>query len=205
MNCLRLNCDLSKPDSVDNCCKKIIEVINHEGVWISPTNTIYGISGNGLSHKTYNRIQEIKGRSNQPFLMLVKDIRIAEKYAFIDKNIPKNLNKYFEEGIITIIFESKIETTGEKIALRIASDIISKKIFEKVDIPIISTSANISGEIYVDNSVVIYEKFCDKTDLIIDSGKLGNSVPSTIIDVTGWKPAIIRKGYMFERIENALI
>ena len=136
--------------------------------------------------------------------MIIRDLDVAKEYAYWDDIILQNYIQYFKTGMMTLVLKSRVPAIGETIALRIASDPISKCLMEKINYPLLSTSANVSGEPYADDPAAIYARFSGAVDIMIDAGPLGNAVPSTVIDMTGQKPQVLREGQFFERIKNAI-
>jgi L-threonylcarbamoyladenylate synthase len=202
ISCPCFHCDLSDISSIDAAVQSILKVNEKEGVWIAPSETIYGISGNGLSVKTIKRIQKIKNRGDAPFIFLVKDVPSAQKYAQFDTLLNTGLLSFFKEGGFTFVFNSKIDFLGKTIALRMATDPVSQSLLKNKEFPMISTSANSSGVAYNDSPDKIYREFCRKVDFVVDAGSLGNSQSSTIVDVTGEKGKILRMGVGFEKIRG---
>ena len=124
---------------------------------------------------------------------------MLEKYFVVPEVVHKNINKFIEEPI-TIIFHQDTELPEElsaglkKIGVRISTNEFVKELFSFIDIPLVSTSANISGEENTYSSKEIIDLFNNKVDLIIDSGNLPHSNGSSIIDITTTPPKLLREG-----------
>ena len=91
-------------------------------------------------------------------------------------------------------FPEGLSAGSGKIGVRISPNKFIKKLFEHIDEPLVSTSANISGEENLRSIKEITEMFSDKVDLIIDSGNLPDSKGSTVLDLTAAPPEILREG-----------
>lgn len=194
---------------------KAVEALKRGGVVIYPTDTVYGLGANALDEKAVKKIFEIKGRDfNKPVSIIVKDREMAKNVANFDKDIEQILEKIFPGPITVILFKKKILsdtlTAGiNKIGIRIPDCKFTKILMENLDFPITTTSANISGKGATGDISEIIEQFTNqkikpayasieatagKPDLIIDAGILPESKPSTVIDLTGPEPKILRVG-----------
>lgn len=155
--------------------EKAVETIKKGGVVVYPTDTVYGLGANALDEKAVKRVFEIKKRDlKKPISIIVRDIEMAKKVASFSKNTEKILKKILP-GPVTVILHKKkilpdILTGGsKKVGLRIPDCEFTKALMEKLDFPITTTSANISGKPI--------------------KGK-----PSTVVDLTGPEPKILRMG-----------
>jgi L-threonylcarbamoyladenylate synthase len=173
---------------------------------ILPTSTIYGISCIFDQKNALDRVYEIKGRGkNIPFIILISDISSLYKLtAGITKTAENLIKKYWSSekpSPLTLIFNRNkslkrfITANSDKIALRLDPLIILKEIIN-ITGPVISTSATVSGQKGVSPRTIfeIPVEIRKEVDLILDlEGEL-LGIPSTIVDVSGNKPVIIRQG-----------
>ena len=157
------------------------EVLNKGGVIIYPTETLYGIGAYATDTNAINEIFKVKQRARgKPFILLVKDFVMLEKYFIVPDIVLNNSDKFIKDPV-TIIFDQKTELPEElsagtnKIGVRISTNQFVKELFSFIDIPLVSTSANISGEKNTYSSKQIIGLFDNKVDLIIDSGNLPHS------------------------------
>lgn len=190
-----------KPDK--KIIEEAVEIIKKGEAVVVPTDTVYGLTANALDEKAVRRLFLIKERPiNKPFSVFVKDLKMAKKIACIDSKSEKILKKFWP-GQITFIFKKKkiisdFLTAGKKtIGLRIPDCLIIKNLFDFLDFPLIGTSANISGKPASGEIEKVIEQFQNKKkqlDLILDTGNLPKSKPSTIVDLTSETPKILREG-----------
>lgn len=186
-------------DSVEIAAK----VLMSGGTIIYPTETLYGLGGISTDERCYSSIFRIKSRPiNKPFPVLVKDINMLMKYAYISEKA-KILIEKFWPGPLTLILKSKknvfpisphISKLSNNVGFRVSAHSFVKKLFELVDKPIISTSANISGEENLYTFADLKSVFNNKVDLIINSGTISASKGSTIVDCSNNPPKVIREG-----------
>ena len=183
-----------------NSAEKASAVLNQGGVMIYPTETLYGVGAFATNNGAVEKIFEIKGRPHgKPIPILVKDIQMLRKIAESNE-LATILSEKFWPGRLTMILKLKTElpeliTCGTgKIAVRISSHPFLKALFDIIEKPLTSTSANLSGDQNLLNSKELLNAFNGKVDLIVDSGKIPESKGSTIVDLTQNPPQILREG-----------
>ena len=184
----------------NNIYRNTSEVLKKGGVIIYPTETLYGIGSYATDTNAINEIFKVKERARgKPFILLVRDLAMLEKYFIVPQIVMNNADKFIQDPV-TIIFDQKGELPGEisagtdKIGVRISTNPFVKELFTYIDTPIVSTSANMSGEENTYSSEQIIKLFHNKVDLIIDSGNLPHSNGSSIIDITSTPPRLLREG-----------
>ena len=167
---------------------------------ICPTDTVYGLICSALDKKAVNNVFKIKKRPKNKYLpIFVKDIKQVKKIAEVDKSQEKFLKKIWPGKVTVILKRKKAKIYGvskNTIALRIPKYEFLNEILKKTNIPLVGTSANISGNPPSIKIKEVLKQFEDKEilpDLIIDVGNLKKSKSSTIIDSTKKKIKIIRQ------------
>ncbi len=165
-----------------------------------PTETLYGIGALVSIENALKKIFEIKGRPyGKPIPVLIRDIKMLDGIAEMNE-IAYSIADKFWPGALTLVLKEKgnlpeLITSGKgKVAVRISDNNFIKRLFNFIDVPITSTSANLSGEENILDFDYIRDTFKDKVDLIVDSGNLPPSKGSTVVDVTVTPPQIIREG-----------
>lgn len=184
--------------------KRIVEItakaIKQGKVVVCPTDTVYGLLTDAANKKAVERLFKIKKRQKgKPIPIFVKDIKTAKKLAFIDEDQQKFLKKVWPGKITTVLVKrekTKIFGIGLKtVAIRIPNYKLINILLEKLNRPLIGTSANISGKpasTKIQEVTAQFTKRSIKPDLVIDAGDIEKSNPSNIIDLTGKKPKILR-------------
>jgi L-threonylcarbamoyladenylate synthase len=184
---------------------KLVDQIALGALCIYPTETCYGIGCDVKNHKAVEKIFEIKGRSKEkPCILLFRDMSMLSKYVVIPKNFEKIFLKYWP-GPLTVLLEvlekSNISPLlvpeTRKISCRISSHPFIQRLFEYCDVPLLSTSANFSGDPNIYTSKEILEKFSSKKlspDIFVDAGDLALNPPSTIIEIKDGQVEILRQG-----------
>ena len=188
-----------KADSPD-AISKTLQTLTNGGVIIYPTETLYGLGALISSSQAAERIFQIKGRNHDMSLpILVRDFEMLEDYASVPVNYAEIVRKNMPGPFMAILNlkkdTNKLITGGkDKIGIRISSNKFVKLLMEQVDVPLISTSANISGTDNIYDINALISLFENKVDLIIDSGSISPSKGSTIVDFTVEPPQILREG-----------
>lgn len=182
--------------------KRAIKIIKRGGVLICPTDTVYGLIVDATNKKAVEKIFKIKKRQkNKAISIFVKDIKMAKKLAFIDKDQGKFLKKNWP-GKITVILKRKNKLPKslfgkeKTIGLRIPNYKLINILLDKLNKPLTGTSANISGKPASTKIKEVLEQFERrgiKPDLVLNAGNLSKNKPSTIIDLTQKEFKILRK------------
>ncbi len=194
---LRINPDAVRPGTI----QKIVRVLAKDGVIVYPTETFYGLGGNCLSQKAMRRIFEIKRRpASKGLPVLVSDIKMAKMLVSETPEIFYALTARFWPGPLTLVMKaasilpSELVGPTRTIGVRFPAVVWLQTLIRETGVPLVTTSANISGEGEIAASDEVIRLFQRKVDLIVDGGQAPGGKPSTVIDLTGKRPAFIRDG-----------
>ncbi len=183
--------------------KMVIDCLNSGGLVIFPTDTVYALGCSIHQVKAVDRIAQIKGikkeKANFSFifnnLSMLSDFTRPisnEIYKLMKRNLPGPFTFILEANSnIPKLFQSKKKTIG----IRIPNEPIIQLLVMELGHPVMTTSILDDDKVleYTTDPEVIYEKFKDKVDIVIDGGSGGN-LPSTIVDCTGNEVNILRQG-----------
>ncbi|MDO5810426.1 MAG: L-threonylcarbamoyladenylate synthase [Methanobrevibacter sp.] len=176
---------------------KAINVLADGGVVLYPTDTVYGLGANIFDKKAVKRVFEIKRRSYlKPLSILVKDVETIDLVAKISMGQKNTMMEYLP-GPYTFILDKRsivprIITSGTSyVGVRVPGNGLARRLAGIF--PITTTSANISDDEVLTNPSDILDQLDCEVDLVIDVGDLGPAKSSTIVDLTSFKPKIIRK------------
>ncbi|MBI2639819.1 MAG: threonylcarbamoyl-AMP synthase [Candidatus Sungbacteria bacterium] len=181
------------------------KVLKKGGVIIGPSDTVYGIYGDATNPETIRKIFKIKKRvSEKAFPIFVKDIATARKFAYIDDRKARFLEKVWP-GPVTVVFHHKEKLPGvltggkDTIGIRIPNHQFLLELLQRLDFPLVQTSANISGGEPM-RSVEAAGGLGKESvvGLIIDGGELPKG-PSTVVDFTRDNPIILRSGVITKK------
>lgn len=178
--------------------EKAIGVINHGGIAVYPTDTVYGIGCNPYDNEAVKKIYDIKSRdSSKPLPVLTYSTEIAEKIVDIDDFTKKIVSKFWP-GQLTIILKlidddlKKSLLLNEKIAIRVPNHKCTLEILKGCNF-LVGTSANISGHPSFKNPDECFRNL-ENYDIFVDGGTITSKAESTIIEIENEKINIIREG-----------
>ena len=183
--------------------KLVIETLESGGVVIFPTDTIYGMGCSIHQPKAVDKIAQIKGikKEKANFSVIFNSLSMLSEFTkpfentifrLIRRNLPGAFTFILNaNNSIPKIFQSKKKTVG----IRIPDDPIVTLIVEELGHPLLTTSIRDEDEVveYTTDPELIYEKYKDVVDIVIDSG-YGDNEPSTIVDCTSGEAIVIRQG-----------
>ncbi|MBB1138021.1 L-threonylcarbamoyladenylate synthase [Myroides sp. WP-1] len=181
---------------------KVVEVLRDGGLIIYPTDTVYGLGCDITNTKALERIARIKGIKLEKanFSFVCHDLsNISDYIKQIDTATFKILKKALP-GPYTFILPGSTNLPKEfrkkkTVGIRVPDNNIAREIVRRLGNPIVSTSIYDEDEIleYTTDPELILEKWNNTVDLIIDGG-YGDNQASTVIDLSGFEPEIIREG-----------
>ncbi len=183
--------------------KKVVDMLNNDGIVIIPTDTIYALACKIGSKKGIERMGKISGKKTEKMnysLLCANLSHIADYTAVIDKSIFRLLKNNIP-GAFTFIFKanniiSKYFSGNKKtIGIRIPDNTITQNIISELGMPLVVSTLYHEDEIieYMTDPEEIHEKFEYLVDCVIDGGSGGN-VPSTIIDCSNDEITVTRQG-----------
>lgn len=160
-----------------------ISILEEGGIILYPTDTVYGLGGDATNEKVVEKIHSIK-RINQrrPMSVLMSDYKMLEEYCEFEK---KQIEKYLPGPYTLILKEKKHLPSSEnqKIGIRIIDDKFCKKLVKEFGKPIISTSANITGQFAPFDLNQVSLSILSEVDLAFDGGVTQYQKSSTILDL----------------------
>jgi tRNA threonylcarbamoyl adenosine modification protein (Sua5/YciO/YrdC/YwlC family) len=183
--------------------RQVVDVLEAGGIIIYPTDTVYAMGCDIKATKAIEKIARFKGLNpkNPDLSLIFHDMSQLSEYTVIrDNNIFKLLKRNLPGPFTFIVmannqipklFKNKKKTVG----IRIPESSIISEITLELGRPIITTSIHDQDTVieYTTDPELIYEKYRDFADVIIDGG-FGNNEASTIVDCTGEQPEIVRQG-----------
>jgi L-threonylcarbamoyladenylate synthase len=177
------------------------ELIKKGGVVAFPTRCLYGLGADAFNPAAVDRLFVIKRRPVQkPILVLIGN---AVQLEGLVKTIPRTaarLIEHFWPGRVTLVFQARRSvpvslTAGTgKIGIRMAGSAVAAALVAAVQGPITGTSANLSGSPGCYRIADLEPEIAGQLDLILDAGTLRGGRGSTVVDVTGDMPRILREG-----------
>ena len=182
--------------------KKVVEVLKNGGLIIYPTDTVYGLGCDITNARALEKVAKIKGikleKANLSFIC--SDLsHISDYVKQIDTATFKLLKRALPGPYTFILLGNnnlpKVFKNKKTVGIRVPDNNIIRAIVKELGNPIISTSIHDEDEVleYSTDPELIFEKWENQIELVIDGG-YGDNVPSTIIDLSGNEPEVIREG-----------
>jgi len=177
------------------------EVIRDGGIIAYPTESSYALGVDPSNPEAVKRLFCLKGRPESVAMPLIagdmKDVRGVTKEI---SALGNQLIEKFWPGPLTLIFEAADDLprllTGDKggIGIRISAYPLCKRLTKAIGHPLTSTSANSTGDPPALDVMEIEAYFNGRIELILDGGRLAEGPASTVVDVRGERPIILREG-----------
>lgn len=190
---------------VDSAVPAVAEHLSRGGLLAYPTETVYGLGSRARADELAALSLMTNRPREKPFLVLVADKRMAQECRLVFTQAADRLADKFWPGPLTLVLaggESAFpdELRGEQggIAVRWSSHRETSRLIRALEMPISSTSANLSGKEPLPDVPAILEEFAGPIStgdlLVLDGGSLGSYSSSTIVDCTSPDPKILREG-----------
>ena len=179
--------------------RRVVEVLEGGGVIGYPTDTIYGVGCDLFNQEAIRKIHRLKKlEGKKPLSFICADLKDISRYAYVS-NYAYKMMKRLLPGPYTFVLKAtklvpKIAMTKQNtVGIRIPDNKICLALVKELDHPIISTSVYKPDEGLFNEPAEIEERFGNQLDLVIDGGVIV-AEHSSIIDLSGDSPTVIRKG-----------
>lgn len=194
---------ISQTSPDPSAVSEIAELLRAGSVIAYPTDTFYGLGVDIANHIAIERLYSVKNRRpDKPILILISDIKmllslISQGYL---SQTAGRLTAKFWPGPLTLIFNASdavppaLTANTGKIGIRLPDNRLCNLLIDKLDHPITATSANLSGEGSLDNPDEVLALIGNRIDVLVDGGRAKGGFPSTVVDITGVEPVILREG-----------
>ncbi len=183
--------------------QKAVNCLQDGGIIIYPTDTIYGIGCDIFKPKAIERITEMLGDKKKKNAMTFICHDLSHLSSFT-KPISNNIFKVMKRalpGPYTFILEANnevpklLQSNKKTVGIRVPDNNVIREIVRQLGHPILSTSVKDDDEIveYTTDPELIYERYGDRVDMVVDGG-YGDNVPSTVVDCTSGEIEVVREG-----------
>lgn len=178
---------------------QVVECLKQGGVIVYPTDTTYGIGCDIFNQKAVKKIFQIKHRdSRKPFSFICKDLAEIANYAQVS-NFAFKIMKRHLPGPYTFVLEAtkivpdSLSTRQKTVGVRIPDNQICRAIVEELGHPLVTTSANVSGEKTPADPYEIDQQMGRVVDIVVDGG-ISMDEASTVISLLDDKIEVLRQG-----------
>jgi len=192
---------VSDRPTIEQQIELAIDILKSGGVVAFPTDTVYGLGANPSNEQAVEKIYRVKKRArNRPLPLLLADKSDLTRVATVVPEVAWRLAEHLLPGGLTLVLRksawvpSAVTAGGGTIAVRIPNHHIPIALIQGLGTPLVGTSANISGKPSPLTANEVHEQLGEEVDLIIDGGECPGGIESTVIDVSGEVPTIIREG-----------
>ena len=189
------------PTNLDRAIEEAVSVLGRKGVIAFPTDTLYGLGADAFCTEALGKIFEIKGRPGEMALpILVEAIQDLDRLVVDVPDMAWALAGRFWPGPLTLILKKSSEVpdiaTGgrDSVAVRMPNHPVPKALVRGLGRPITGTSANPSGGPNPTTAQDVETLLGDRVNYIIDGGPAMIGTPSTVLDLTGANPVLLRPG-----------
>lgn len=178
------------------------DTLTKGGLVAFPTETVYGLGANALNADAVARIFALKGRpSFNPLIVHVKSAEAARDYAKWNA-LAETLAAAFWPGPLTLVvprakacaLADAVSAGRDTVAIRVPAHMIARQLLDTAGVPIAAPSANRSGKVSPTAAAHVREEFGVEAPLILEGGNCVIGLESTVIDVTGEAPVLLRPG-----------
>jgi L-threonylcarbamoyladenylate synthase len=177
------------------------EIIRRGGVIAFRTDTFYGLGANPLDASAVAKIKQLKGREeSKPILVLVADTSDVDRFIAQRTPLFDRVAERHWPGPLTLVDKARPELPNEltagsnRIGVRLPNDRDVRDLVRACGGSLTATSANLSGAAPARTAEDVARYFPSGVDLIIDSGEVSVSEPSTVIDLSDSRPRVVREG-----------
>lgn len=180
--------------------KRVVEALERDGVVIYPTDSVYAFGCSLHSARAIERLRRLRGRSEDSLSVVFYDIAQVAEYCRVD-NAAFRILKRNLPGPFTFILPASSRVPDKAlerrrtIGVRIPSHPVARAVVEALGCPMITASVKDDDEVveYTTDPELIEERYGREVSLVIDGG-IGDNVPTTVVDLTGDEPEILREG-----------
>jgi L-threonylcarbamoyladenylate synthase len=177
------------------------KIIARGGVLIFPTETFYGIGGDPWLPETVARIYRIKGRAaGKPLPLIAADLEAARRAVALWPGVAERLARSFWPGPLSMVLPASdalpaaVSAGTRKVAVRVSSHAAARRLAAAAGGLITATSANFSGHPPCTHAGEMPAELLAMVDGLLDAGKTAGGKPSTLIEVSGDSPRLLRPG-----------
>jgi L-threonylcarbamoyladenylate synthase len=181
--------------------REAAEVLRAGGLVAMPTETVYGLAANALDERAVDRIYEAKGRpAINPVIVHVASVAEARKLAAHWPETAERLANTYWPGPLTLVVQKNpvipdiVTAGGDTVGLRVPGHHVAIALIQAAGVPLAAPSANRSNQVSPTTAQHVIEGLGDRVEVVLDAGPTSIGIESTVVDVTGDVPRILRPG-----------
>jgi L-threonylcarbamoyladenylate synthase len=186
-------------DPEEDAIRRAVACLREDGIVAYPTETFYGLAVDARSGTACAKLYDVKGRPREKALPVI--LAASGDLAAVAKRITPDarmLSERFWPGPLTLVVEARpglaAASPDGSLAVRVSGALLPRRLCRAFGGPLTSTSANRSGSAPPTTARAVLDDLGDRVDLVLDGGTCPGGLPSTIVDVRGARPALVREG-----------
>lgn len=192
---------IAAPSTADISLTEAVDCLRRGGLIVYPTDTLYGLGVAAGDDGAVRRLFQAKNRPlDNPLPILVASAEEAQWIAQMEASLALRLASRFWPGGLTLVlprspgFHSLALAGGDTVAVRVPNHRVPLGLIRELGQPLTGTSANLSGRQAPLTAAEAAEQLGERVDIIIDGGRCPGGIESTVIDLTGESPRLLREG-----------
>jgi L-threonylcarbamoyladenylate synthase len=193
------------PELFHAAVQRAVEFLRAGEVVALPTETVYGLAANALDARAVERIFQVKGRpAHNPIIVHVASIEMAKRCVANWPDLAGELAKTFWPGPLTLVLPRAkeipaiIAAGGPTVGVRWPRHPFIQAVIRECNFPLAAPSANPSNRVSPTNPEHVRKHLGSKIRLIVDGGQAQVGIESTVLDISGWPPRLLRPGMIHE-------
>jgi L-threonylcarbamoyladenylate synthase len=207
---IRIRVDARHPDRA--AIARAADLLRTGGLAAIPTDTLYGLAADAFQGDAVARVFAVKGRASDRALPLVAaSTEQVRQYFGVLPAIGARLADRFWPGPLTLVLLAPDglppDVTGglDTVGVRVPAHAVTTALCGACGVPLTATSANLSGDPPTDDPDSVVRALGDTIDVLVDAGRTPGGAPSTIVDVSGAEPRLVRPGAIaWEEVQACL-
>lgn len=191
---------ITDPHAQEGVLIQAADILRRGGLVVFPTETVYGLGGDGTNDSAAKKIYAAKGRpSDNPLIIHIASPEDADRYA-VTNDLYRRLADAFMPGPLTVVLPKKdvipASTSGglDTVAVRCPSNPVAHRLIELCGFPIAAPSANLSGKPSPTKADDVAQDMDGRVDMILDGGECDIGLESTIVKIDGDRLVLLRPG-----------
>jgi L-threonylcarbamoyladenylate synthase len=192
---------IAAPSAADPSLTEAVDCLRRGGLVAYPTDTLYGLGAAAGDDGAVRRLFQAKNRPlDDPLPILVASVEAAQEIAQMEPSLPLRLASHFWPGGLTLVlprepgFHSLALAGGDTVAVRVPNHPVPLGLIQELGQPLTGTSANVSGGRAPLTAADVAAQLGERIDIIIDGGQCPGGMESTVLDLTGESPRLLREG-----------
>lgn len=180
--------------------QRVVDALENDGIVIYPTDSVYAFGCSLRSPRAIERLRRMKGKDAEAFAVVFEDMARVAEYCRVDNAVFRILKRNLP-GPFTFVLNASSRVPDKAlekrhtIGIRIPAHAVARAIVAALGCPLVTSSVREGDEVveYTTDPELIHERYGREVALVVDGG-IGDNVPTTVVDLTGDEPEILREG-----------